>query len=169
MEVLRKLGFKDIDDFKYQWAQDTDEVQEIKDLLLELSVGELRPKEISIRSKNQLLEFLRVQIGRENKEKFEVFFLNAKNEVLGSKIMFSGTVDRASVYPRLILEEAFKYPTRSIVLAHNHPSGDSKPSQADISLTENMQSCFKTLDIRILDHVIISKHDYFSFLEEGIM
>ena len=169
MTIFEKLGFKDKKDFLYNWGQNTEEIQEVKELLSDLAWADLKDKSFAVRSKNQLVEFLRVDIGRENVEKFKVFFLNAKNQIIGSETLFSGTVDRSAVYPRLIMERVFKYSARSVVFAHNHPSGDCKPSVKDVELTNQIKDCFRLLDVTVLDHVIISKNEYFSFLEEGII
>ena len=79
MTIFEKLGFKDKKDFLYNWGQNTEEIQEVKELLSDLAWADLKDKSFTVRSKNQLVEFLRVDIGRENVEKFKVFFLNAKN------------------------------------------------------------------------------------------
>lgn len=124
---------------------------------------------IAIRSKNQLINYLRKNIGISKSEEFKVLFLNSNNEVLGMETLFEGTIDRSAVYPRKILERVLAYNARSIVFAHNHPSGNTTPSQKDIELTNLLKDFFKLVDVSILDHIIISKDSYFSFLEEGIL
>ena len=124
---------------------------------------------ITIRSKNQLINYLRKNIGISKSEEFKVLFLNSNNEVLGMETLFEGTIDRSAVYPRKILERVLAYNARSIVFAHNHPSGNTTPSQKDIELTNLLKDFFKLVDVSILDHIIISKDSYFSFLEEGIL
>lgn len=124
---------------------------------------------ISIRTKNQLLNYLRKNIGISKIEEFKVLFLNSNNEVLGIETLFEGTIDKSAVYPRKILERVLFYNARSIVFAHNHPSGNTNPSQKDIELTRTLKDFFRMVDVSILDHVIISKDSYFSFLEEGIL
>lgn len=96
-------------------------------------------------------------------------FLNSNNEVLGMETLFEGTIDRSAVYPRKILERVLAHNARSIVFAHNHPSGNTTPSQKDIELTNTLKDFFRLVDVSILDHIIISKDSYFSFLEEGIL
>ncbi len=124
---------------------------------------------ISIRSKNQLLNYLRKNIGISKIEEFKVLFLNSNNEVLGVETLFQGTIDKSAVYPRKILERVIFYNARSIIFAHNHPSGNTNPSSKDIEITKMMKEFFKMVDVSVLDHVIISRDSYFSFLEEGII
>lgn len=124
---------------------------------------------ISIRSKNQLLNYLRKNIGISKIEEFKVIFLNSNNEVLGVETMFQGTIDKSAVYPRKILERVMFYNARSIIFAHNHPSGNTSPSSKDIEITKMMKEFFKMVDVSVLDHIIISRDSYFSFLEEGII
>lgn len=124
---------------------------------------------VAIRSKNQLINYLRKNIGISKSEEFKVLFLNSNNEVLGIETLFEGTIDRSAVYPRKILERVLSYNARSIVFSHNHPSGNTTPSQKDIELTNTLKDFFRLVDVSILDHIIISKNSYFSFLEEGIL
>lgn len=124
---------------------------------------------ISIRSKNQLLNYLRKNIGISKIEEFKVIFLNSNNEVLGVETLFQGTIDKSAVYSRKILERVMFYNARSIIFAHNHPSGNTSPSSKDIEITKMMKEFFKMVDVSVLDHIIISRDSYFSFLEEGII
>lgn len=126
-------------------------------------------QKISFRNKNQLISYLRNDIGFSKNEEFKVLFLNSVNEIIETEILFTGTIDKSVVYPRKILERALYHNARSIVFVHNHPSGNVSPSQKDIELTEEMKKFFKIVDINVLDHIIITKNSHFSFLEEGII
>ena len=126
-------------------------------------------EKISFRNKNQLISYLRNDIGFSKNEEFKVLFLNSVNEIIETEILFIGTIDKSAVYPRKILERALYHNARSIVFVHNHPSGNVSPSQKDIELTEEMKKFFKIVDINVLDHIIITKNSHFSFLEEGII
>ena len=126
-------------------------------------------QKISFKNKNQLISYLRNDIGFSKNEEFKVLFLNSVNEIIETEILFTGTIDKSAVYPRKILERALYHNARSIVFVHNHPSGNVSPSQKDIELTEEMKKFFKIVDINVLDHIIITKNSHFSFLEEGII
>lgn len=126
-------------------------------------------EKISFRNKNQLISYLRNDIGFSKNEEFKILFLNPVNEIIETEILFTGTIDKSAVYPRKILERALYHNARSIVFVHNHPSGNVSPSEKDIELTEEMKKFFKIVDINVLDHIIITKNSHFSFLEEGII
>lgn len=126
-------------------------------------------QKISFKNKNQLISYLRNDIGFSKNKEFKVLFLNSVNEIIETEILFTGTIDKSAVYPRKILERALYHNARSIVFVHNHPSGNVSPSQKDIELTEEMKKFFKIVDINVLDHIIITKNSHFSFLEEGII
>ncbi len=95
--------------------------------------------------------------------------LDSKGEILHDSMISSGSVKMSVVSPREIFMEALKYEAVNILLVHNHPSGDPVPSQADITLTENVAQMGKTLDIPLLDHIIIGDNRYVSFKEAGLL
>lgn len=102
-------------------------------------------------------------------EKFIVLYLNTKNKLIGIKIN-SGTIDRQVIWPREIIKEAILSGAQSLVLIHNHPSGDPSASQEDIALTKTIIDAATLMDIRVLDHVIIGEAGkYISMTERGLM
>ena len=128
-----------------------------------------RKQKISFKNKNQLINYLRTDIGFSKNEEFKVLFLNSANEIIETEKLFTGTIDKSVVYPRKILERALHHNARAVVFAHNHPSGNIRPSAKDIEVTKEMKEFFKIVDIHVLDHIIITKNSCFSFLEEGII
>jgi DNA repair protein RadC len=102
-------------------------------------------------------------------ESFMVIFLNTKNKVLDHDIIQEGTVDRAVIYPRRIVEEALSHHAAGLILVHNHPSGDSEPSPEDKHLTRAIVEAARTMDIKVLDHIIVGKEGYCSFLERHFL
>ncbi|MGL5637872.1 MAG: JAB domain-containing protein, partial [Cetobacterium sp.] len=116
-----------------------------------------------------LLNYLRSDIGFKNLEEFKVIYLSSSNRLIGEETLFRGTIDRSVVYPRLIVERALKYPTKGIIFAHNHPSGDLTPSKKDIVLTQELKDLLDVLDIKLLDHIILGEGDHFSFYENGLI
>ena len=96
-------------------------------------------------------------------------FLNSKNEIIKYQTIFMGTVNSSVVHPREIFKEAVKYPTARIIIAHNHPSGDTTPSKADLNFTRRMIECCDLMGIELLDHLIIGKDEYMSLREDGDM
>lgn len=142
----------------------------VGDLETELFRKPLQKEEnIHIHRKEDLISYVRAQIGFENREIFLVLFLNTANRLLCSEELFHGSIDRSAVYPREILEKVLKYKAKSVIFAHNHPSGHTRPSRQDIELTREMKEALKLFDVLLLEHIIVSKHSYFSFLEEGLL
>lgn len=102
-------------------------------------------------------------------EQFKVLFLNRGNKVIGLYNVSSGGITGTIADPRLIFTAALKTNAVSLILCHNHPSGSLKPSKADEELTQKIIAAGKFLDIRVLDHVIVSSESYFSFADEGLI
>ena len=128
-----------------------------------------RPK---INSSKDIYDVLR-QIWDENKiemlEEFKVIFLNRGNRVTGVYEASSGGITGTVADPRLILAAAIKSLAVSIILSHNHPSGNLKPSRADEELTLKIKEAAKYHDIRVIDHIIITSERYYSFADEGLL
>lgn len=139
------------------------------DLSKNLYKGEMKREGVQLKDKSSLLRYLRSEIGFSNREEFRVIFLNNYNILVGSETLFVGTIDKSAVYPREIVEKVLQYRAKGIIFAHNHPSGNLRPSKQDIAITEHMQEVLEMLDIKLLEHIIITKDGYFSFLEEGLI
>jgi len=101
------------------------------------------------------------------REVFAVLFLDTRNRVLKFEKMFFGTIDAAAVYPREIVKRCLQYNAAAVILAHNHPSGVSEPSQSDIHLTKKLKSALALVDVRILDHCIVAAAEVQSLAELG--
>ena len=102
-------------------------------------------------------------------EQFKLLLLNRGNRVLGLLEVSSGGVAGTVADPKVIFAAALKASASSIILAHNHPSGQLKPSSADIALTNKLKRGGELLDIQVLDHLILSSEGYYSFADEGMM
>lgn len=124
---------------------------------------------IVISSNVQLLDYLEFSLLKRDIEIFKVLFLNTQNELIQEEELFQGTLDRSTIYVRELMKKVLKYNAKSVILVHNHPSGSLKPSQSDIILTKKIKEIFENVEIRLLDHIIISEKGYFSFLEGGIL
>lgn len=106
---------------------------------------------------------------KRDRERFMVAFLDSSNKIIETKMISEGTVDSAVIYPRDVLKMALANDCKGILLAHNHPSGKMIPSTPDIAITQRMLNIFKPLDIKIIDHVIVSAGRYVSFAEEQML
>ena len=107
--------------------------------------------------------------GRMKQEHFGVIFLNSQKEVIQTKCFFVGSDNICITYPKIIFWKACKLEASAMILFHNHPSGNTSPSQNDIELTEKFERGGELLGIQVLDHIIIGKYDYYSFLEHDKM
>ena len=103
----------------------------------------------------------------ELQEEFKVILLNRINEVLGIYSLSKGGITGTVVDQRLIFAVALKCNATGIILCHNHPSGNLKPSDADITLTKRIKKCADFMDITLIDHLIITKNNFYSFSTEG--
>ncbi|MBL1432353.1 MAG: hypothetical protein COC09_08245 [Gammaproteobacteria bacterium] len=113
--------------------------------------------------------YLASQLRHYPHEVFACLFLDTRHHLIRFEKLFHGTIDQASVYPREIIKHALKHNASALIFAHNHPSGDAEPSQADISLTRHLKEALALVDIRVLDHVIIGAGQTTSIAERGLM
>ncbi|ASK34565.1 DNA repair protein RadC [Alcanivorax sp. N3-2A] len=111
--------------------------------------------------------FLQMALANEKNEHFAVLFLNNKHQVLGFERLFFGTVDGTTVHPRIVVQKALEWNAASVILAHNHPSGHSEPSQADRTVTELLVKALKLIDVRVLDHLVVSRSGWESLSRRG--
>ena len=105
----------------------------------------------------------------EHTESFYVILLNRANRVLGTKLISTGGISGTVVDPKVIFQSALLANASSIILAHNHPSGNTKPSESDIRITGKVAEGGKLLEISVLDHLIITSESFFSFSDEGMI
>ena len=103
------------------------------------------------------------------REHLMALFLNARNEMVYKKPMFIGTLNANLVHPREIFQEALKQNAASVILVHNHPSGDPEPSQDDLEITKRIQEAGKIMGIDVLEHIIITKTKVFSFKDNKLI
>ena len=117
----------------------------------------------------RLMDYCHASMAHEKKEHFRILFLNKKNELIADEIQGSGTIDHTPAYPREIMKRALDHGATALILMHNHPSGDPKPSQADIQMTNQIIRAAEPFNIIIHDHIIISRNGYTSFKNEGLI
>lgn len=109
------------------------------------------------------------EIRSQDREHFLAIYLNARNQVLRSEVVSIGSLSASIVHPREVFVPAIKHVAASIILAHNHPSGDTTPSKEDIELTRRMVEAGGIMGLDILDHIIVSASDFLSLKERGLM
>lgn len=114
-------------------------------------------------------EFLQIILAKEHRELFIVIFLDNQNGVIGYETLFQGTIDGAAIYPREIVKAVLDNNSASVILAHNHPSGTAMPSEADKRITARVIQALDTIDVRVLDHLVVGGIDMVSFAERGFL
>lgn len=142
--------------------------QFLKFFSIKYSEIKMKEKE-NISSPQEVVNFLKNRIGSSSEEKMYAVFFNASNKVLNFKEVSEGTVARSAVYPGKIAKEALLTNSRSVIIAHNHPGGVCKPSQNDIIATEAVQKALKTVEVVLLDHIIVTSSDFYSFKDNGLI
>ncbi len=120
-----------------------------------------------INNSNELFDFLKHDLRDKNIECFRVFFLDAKNKVIRTETLFEGSLTSSSVYPREVVRAALKYHAAALIFAHNHPSGDPKPSSEDISITRQLIFACRVVNITVHEHLVIGGNSFFSFADNG--
>ncbi|PIR39044.1 MAG: hypothetical protein COV35_05035 [Alphaproteobacteria bacterium CG11_big_fil_rev_8_21_14_0_20_39_49] len=134
-------------------------VQEAAERLLKEDIDD-RP---ILQSWKALLDYCRASMGHLKSEQFRILFLNKRNILISDELQETGTVDQTPVYPREIVKRALHLEASAIILVHNHPSGDVKPSTADINLTKQIIKALDTVNIIVHDHLIVSSKKHYSF------
>lgn len=158
--------------YKITINHNTIEVNEEEILYLAQKVYESRLRTVTseaITSPAEMKPYLDTMLKCRDKERFVVVFLNNQHELITSKIMSEGTHDAASIYTREIVKEALALNSSCVILAHNHPSNSANPSQADRAITTRLKSALELIDVRVLDHFIVTDNEIVSFAEMGII
>lgn len=120
-----------------------------------------------LNSPEDAAKFLQMSLASAPNEQFAALFLNAKNIVISFEKLFSGTIDSASVYPRVIVQKALACNAAAVIFAHNHPSGDPDPSRADKKITKDLVDALKLIDVRVLDHFVVARSEWASLARLG--
>lgn len=118
---------------------------------------------------NAVVDYLRLRMAEETRERFVVLFLDKKNRLIRDEVMTEGTLDFCPVYPREIMRRALELSAANIIISHQHPSGDPAPSQADIDMTAKIKEAAKALGIGLHDHIIIGRTGHVSLTMKGLM
>ena len=113
--------------------------------------------------------YLRLKLADRPHEVFAVVFLDAQHRVIDVQEMFRGTLSQTSVYPREVVKEALQQNAGAVILCHNHPSGCADPSRADEALTQTLKSALALVDVRVLDHFIVTRSAVISLAEMGLL
>lgn len=116
-----------------------------------------------------LIDYCQTSMAFNQNEQFRLLFLDKKNRLIADEVLQEGTIDHTPVYPREVAKRALELGSSAIILVHNHPSGDPRPSRSDIDMTKTIVQAGQTLGIVVHDHIIISRGDYASFKTMGLL
>jgi DNA repair protein RadC len=122
-----------------------------------------------LNSWDRLLDYCHASMAHNTREELRLLFLNKKNELIADEVQQTGTVDHTPAYPREILKRALELGATALIMVHNHPSGDPKPSKDDIALTHEVIAAARTFDIVLHDHLVIARKAHFSFRNQGLI
>lgn len=122
-----------------------------------------------LNSPELVAEMARARLGAKEREEFWMALVDTKNRLIGWEQISQGTVDQAAIYPREILSVALRHKACGMILVHNHPSGDPRPSAEDIALTRRIAGAAREVDMRVLDHLVVTAGGFFSFQAEGMV
>ncbi|MCW1938831.1 DNA repair protein RadC [Pseudomonas sp. MDMC_285] len=140
--------------------------------VLEMSrrhLAERLRRDSALESPQAVRDYLKAQLRHEPHEVFGCLFLDAKHRALAFEVLFRGSIDSASVYPRQVVKRALANNAAAAILTHNHPSGVSEPSQADRVLTQRLKDALALVEVRVLDHFIVGDGEPLSMAELGWM
>ena len=122
---------------------------------------------IQVGSISSMVSFLQVSYAALDKESFGIVFLSTNHKIISTEILSTGTLNGASVYPREVLKAVLEHNAHAVILFHNHPSGEVRPSNDDIQITQRLKEALKLISVSILDHIILSPESSYSFAAFG--
>ena len=143
-----------------------------KQSLIELAFAVLQEQHkpgVLLQSPNQTRDYLRLLLVDRKAEIFGCLFLDNRHRVIETAELFQGTIDGASVYPRVVVQQALERNAAAIMFFHNHPSGVAEPSRADETITKRLKDALALVDIKVLDHFIVTAGESVSFAERGLL
>lgn len=144
------------------------EMLAVMELAKRATAQQLREREV-LTSPEAVKHYLQLQLGHRPHEVFAVLFLDSQNRLIAMEEMFRGSLSQTSVYPREVALRALHHHAASVILTHNHPSGNVQPSAADKALTTSLHSALGLLDVRVVDHIIVTQGNVLSMAEEGLL
>lgn len=138
------------------------------ELGLRRQAGEL-PEKTTIHHSRDIVFYLQSMLGNQTRELFAIILLNQASHIIHFEIISEGGITATVADPRIILKKALENEAVKIILCHNHPSGNLKPSHDDKQLTSKISGAARLMDMQVMDHVIVSSTDFFSFADEGLL
>ncbi|ASA58573.1 DNA repair protein [Hafnia paralvei ATCC 29927] len=129
----------------------------------------LRETGVAFTSTQAARDWLKLKMAGLEREEFMVLYLNQQNRLIAHETLFAGSISSTEVHPREVVKSALYFNAAAVILAHNHPSGDTTPSQADKTITQRLVQALQLVDIRVPDHLIVGGTQILSFAEHGLL
>ncbi|HBW3173921.1 TPA: RadC family protein [Klebsiella pneumoniae] len=129
----------------------------------------LRETGVAFTSTQAARDWLKLKMAGLEREEFMVLYLNQQNQLIAHETLFAGSISCTEVHPREVVKRALFFNAAAVILAHNHPSGDTSSSQADKALTQRLAQVLQLVDIRVPDHLIVGGRQIYSFAEHGLL
>lgn len=126
-------------------------------------------RQVPLNNSRVLFDYLYQSMRDKKREQFKVIFLDARNQVLGVKVLFEGTLTSSRIYPREVVRAALDFHAAALIFAHNHPSGDPQPSPEDTAVTRKLIQACLLMDITVHEHIVIGNGNYFSYADSGLI
>ncbi|WP_447858169.1 RadC family protein [Enterobacter ludwigii] len=127
----------------------------------------LRETGVAFTSTQAARDWLKLKMAGLEREEFIVLYLNQQNQLIAHETLFTGTINSTEVHPREVVKRALYFNAAAVIVAHNHPSGDPTPSQADKTITLRLMQALALMDIHLLDHMVVGGIEIVSFAERG--
>lgn len=140
----------------------------VREIACRMARAEVRRRPV-LSNWHSLIAYLQTAMAYEQIEQFRILFLDQKNNLIADEVQQRGTVNHTSVYPREVLKRALVLNASALIAVHNHPSGDPKPSRADIEMTRELKAAAKTLEVELHDHIVIGHGIHASFRSLGLL
>ena len=145
-----------------------DEAQSLVNLALAVLAARHRPGQ-SLTSPEETQAYLRLLLGERKNEVFGCIYVDARHRVLAVEELFQGTINGASVHPRVVVQRALAVTCGAVVFFHNHPSGVAEPSRSDEAITRRLKDALALVDVRVLDHFVVTAEESVSFAARGLL
>ncbi|EKK42828.1 hypothetical protein EC80566_2825 [Escherichia coli 8.0566] len=129
----------------------------------------LRETGVAFTSTQAARDWLRLKMAGLEREEFMVLYLNQQNQLIAHETLFAGSISSTEIHPREVVKRALYFNAAAVLFAHNHPSGDTTPSQADKAVTQRLVQALQLVDIRVPDHLIVGGTQILSFAEHGLL
>jgi DNA repair protein RadC len=161
------MKIKSEESVKYAVSVITEEDAIIK-RAIEIVNNRIKDHGILLNSPGNVADYIKLKYANLEHELFIMFHLNSQNRLIEESVLFRGTLNGCSVYPREVLKDCLKHNSKSVIIVHNHPSGNSKESEDDKRITNTLIKALEYIDVRVLDHLIVGK-EITSFAEKGLL